>query len=329
MDLWLSFKEDGLARRIEENSVPEPTVYSFEAPSPTEVKINLKDVDTHFPESMADFPVVPEHIWKDVADPLAFKNETPVGSGPMTEIRRFTPQVYEQCRNPNYWDAASLKVDCLKLPQIAGNDQMLALLPDGQMDWIGSFLPEIDKTYVGLDNGMKRHDSVKDIGALLDWIATQPDLDAGRVVVTGGSYGGYMTLATFADYNERLAGAIDTVGISNWLTFLANTEGYRRDLRRAEYGDERLPRTRAYLQRISPLTNAARISKPLLVVQGLNDPRVPATESQQMVAKIRARGGEVWYLAAKDEGHGFKKKANRDFYQKTVVTFLEKQLAAK
>ena len=127
------------------------SVASVEAPSPTEVKITLKDVDTHFPESMADFPIVPEHIWKDIADPLTFKNEKPVGSGPMTDIRRFTPQVYEQCRNPNYWDAASLHVDCLQLPQIAGNDQMLALLPEGSMDWIGSFLPEIDKTYVALD----------------------------------------------------------------------------------------------------------------------------------------------------------------------------------
>lgn len=127
------------------------TVASVETPSPTEVKINLKAVDTHFPETLADFPVVPEHIWKDVKDPLAFKNEKPVGSGPMTEIRRFTPQVYEQCRNPNYWDAANLKVDCLKLPQISGNDQMLALLPEGTMDWIGSFIPQIDKTYVALD----------------------------------------------------------------------------------------------------------------------------------------------------------------------------------
>ncbi|WP_245505404.1 MULTISPECIES: ABC transporter substrate-binding protein [unclassified Rhizobium] len=127
------------------------TVASVEAPSPSEVKINLKDVNTEFPESLADFPVVPEHIWKDVADPVAFKNENPVGSGPMTEIRRFTPQVYEQCRNPNYWDAASLHVDCLKLPQISGNDQMLALLPEGTMDWIGSFLPQIDKTFVALD----------------------------------------------------------------------------------------------------------------------------------------------------------------------------------
>ncbi|MBZ9793560.1 ABC transporter substrate-binding protein [Rhizobium sp. 3T7] len=127
------------------------TVASVEAPSPSEVKINLKDVNTEFPESLADFPVVPEHIWKDVADPVAFKNENPVGSGPMTEIRRFTPQVYEQCRNANYWDAASLHVDCLKLPQISGNDQMLALLPEGTMDWIGSFLPQIDKTFVALD----------------------------------------------------------------------------------------------------------------------------------------------------------------------------------
>lgn len=127
------------------------TVASVETPSPTEVRINLKAVDTHFPETLADFPVVPEHIWKDVKDPLAFKNEKPVGSGPMTEVRRFTPQVYEQCRNPNYWDAANLKVDCLKLPQISGNDQMLALLPEGTMDWIGSFIPQIDKTYVELD----------------------------------------------------------------------------------------------------------------------------------------------------------------------------------
>jgi dipeptidyl aminopeptidase/acylaminoacyl peptidase len=130
------------------------------------------------------------------------------------------------------------------------------------------------------------------------------------------------------NFGDRLRGGIDVVGISNYVTFLESTSAYRRDLRRAEYGDERLPRMRAYLQRISPLTNAARIDKPMLIVQGLNDPRVPASESQQMVAKIRSRGGEVWYLAARDEGHGFRKKANKDFYQKTIVTFLTKQLAA-
>jgi len=184
------------------------------------------------------------------------------------------------------------------------------------------------KAFMNLDNGEDREDSVKDIGALLVWIGLQKDLDAKRVFVSGGSYGGYMSLATMVNFGDRLRGGIDVVGISSFVTFLENTSAYRRDLRRVEYGDERLPRMRAYLQRISPLTNAARIGKPMLVVQGLNDPRVPATESQQMVAKIRARGGEVWYLAAKDEGHGFKKKTNRDFYQKTIVTFLEKQLAA-
>ena len=185
------------------------------------------------------------------------------------------------------------------------------------------------KTYMNLDNGEDREDSVKDIGALLVWIGLQKDLDAKNVFVAGGSYGGYMSLASMVHFGDRLRGGIDVVGISSFVTFLESTSAYRRDLRRPEYGDERLPRMRAYLQRISPLTNAARIGKPLLVVQGLNDPRVPATESQQMVAKIRARGGEVWYLAAKDEGHGFKKKQNRDFYQKTIVTFLQKQLAAK
>ena len=182
------------------------------------------------------------------------------------------------------------------------------------------------KSYLNLDNGEDREDAVRDIGALLVWIGAQRDLDAKRVFVSGGSYGGYMSLASMVNFGDRLRGGIDVVGISNFVTFLESTSAYRRNQRRPEYGDERLPKTRGYLQRISPLTNAARISKPLLVVQGLNDPRVPASESQQLVAKIRARGGEVWYLAARDEGHGFRKKANRDFYQKTMVTFLELQL---
>jgi dipeptidyl aminopeptidase/acylaminoacyl peptidase len=185
------------------------------------------------------------------------------------------------------------------------------------------------KTWMNLDNADDREDAVKDIGALLVWIGTQREFDAKNVFVSGGSYGGYMSLATMVNFGERLRGGIDVVGISNFVTFLESTSAYRRALRREEYGDERLPKMRAYLQRISPLTNAARISKPLLVVQGLNDPRVPASESQQLITKVRARGGEVWYLAARDEGHGFKKKTNRDFYQKTMVAFLEKQLAGK
>ena len=178
--------------------------------------------------------------------------------------------------------------------------------------------------YLALDDGKLREDAVRDIGSLLVWIGLQPDLDRSRVVVMGGSYGGYMTLASLATYSDRLAGGIDLVGISNFVTFLEKTSPYRRDLRRAEYGDERDPEMRVLLQRISPLTNAASIRKPVLVVQGLNDPRVPASESEQMVWRIRANGGEAWYLMAKDEGHGFRKKGNRDAYLETAVQFLQR-----
>jgi dipeptidyl aminopeptidase/acylaminoacyl peptidase len=179
------------------------------------------------------------------------------------------------------------------------------------------------KTFLTLDDGMKREDSVKDIGALLDWIAQQPHLDASRVIVSGGSYGGYMSLAISTHYADRIAGAIDTVGISNFVTFLTNTESYRRDLRRVEYGDERDPAMRAFLEKISPLTNAHKIAKPLLVIQGKNDPRVPVTEAEQIVERARANGTPVWYLRADNEGHGFARKENADFRFYTVVRFME------
>ncbi len=182
------------------------------------------------------------------------------------------------------------------------------------------------KSYLGLDNGEKREDSVKDIGALLDWIATQPDLDKRRVAVVGGSYGGYMVLASLTHYSDRLRCGVDVVGISNFVTFLEKTEDYRKDLRRVEYGDERVPKMRAFLTQISPLTNAAKIKVPLLVVQGLNDPRVPAAEAEQIVKTLRAQNNKVGYLLAKDEGHGFRKKANRDYYINAMAHFLEEQL---
>ncbi|MEJ5246079.1 MAG: S9 family peptidase, partial [Bacteroidota bacterium] len=160
------------------------------------------------------------------------------------------------------------------------------------------------KTFLDLDNGFLRENSVKDGGALLDWIAKQPELDAKRICVYGGSYGGYMVLAMLTHYNDRLAAGIDVVGISNFVTFLENTSEYRRDLRRVEYGDERNPEMRQFLEKISPLNNAHKISKPLFVIQGLNDPRVPTSEAEQIVAKVRQNGGDVWYLLAKDEGHG-------------------------
>jgi len=182
------------------------------------------------------------------------------------------------------------------------------------------------KTFLALDNGMRREDAVRDIGALLDWIAAQPQLDPRRVLVSGGSYGGYMSLATAAQHADRIAGAIDIVGISNFVTFLQNTESYRRDLRRVEYGDERDPAMREFLERISPLTSAHRITKPLFVVQGRNDPRVPYTEAEQIVAKARANGTPVWYLRAENEGHGFARKENADFEFYATVLFLRETL---
>jgi dipeptidyl aminopeptidase/acylaminoacyl peptidase len=179
------------------------------------------------------------------------------------------------------------------------------------------------KTFLKLDDGRLREDAVKDIGSLLVWIGVQPQLDRNRVVVMGGSYGGYMALASLAAYNDRLRAGIDVVGISNFVSFLEHTSPYRRDLRRVEYGDERDPDMRAFLNRISPLTNANAIRRPLLVVQGLNDPRVPAAESTQMVTRVRAHGGEVWYLAAKDEGHGFRRKSNRDAHYRVAAAFLQ------
>ncbi len=182
------------------------------------------------------------------------------------------------------------------------------------------------KSFVALDNGMKREDSVKDIGALLAWIKAHPDLDADRVMVTGGSYGGYMTLAVATNYNDLIRCSLDVVGISHFGTFLKNTEAYRRDLRRVEYGDERDPKMAQFFEAISPLNNASRITKPLFVVQGGNDPRVPLTEAEQMVAKVRENGSPVWYLMAKDEGHGFRKKNNADFQFYATVMFVKQFL---
>jgi len=182
------------------------------------------------------------------------------------------------------------------------------------------------KTFLKLDNGYLREDSVKDIGALLDWIKTQPDLDADRVLVTGGSYGGYMSLAVATNYSDRIRAAINIVGISNFVTFLERTESYRRDLRRVEYGDERDPKMREFLIKISPLTNADRIKKPLFVIHGQNDPRVPVAEAEQIVETVRKSDTPVWYLMAKDEGHGFAKKPNIDYQFYATVQFLQKYL---
>ena len=182
------------------------------------------------------------------------------------------------------------------------------------------------KTFLKLDNGFNREDSYKDISALLDWIPSRPELDAGKVMVTGGSYGGFMTLQVAWNYADRIRCALDVVGISNLATFLKNTESYRRDLRRVEYGDERDPKMAEFHERIAALNNAQKITKPLFVVQGANDPRVPKTEAEQIVATLKKQNTPVWFLMAKDEGHGFAKKKNADFQFYSTVQFMREFL---
>lgn len=182
------------------------------------------------------------------------------------------------------------------------------------------------KTYIASDNGFNRMNSVKDIGALLDWIAKQPELDKDRIMIMGGSYGGFMTLATAYEYADRIRASVDVVGISDFNTFLKNTEEYRRDLRRAEYGDERDPKMSAFFTKIAPLNNTDKIKKPMFIIQGTNDPRVPVTEAIQMRDKLKAQGNTVWYLEAKNEGHGFRKKENVDFQRLAVIKFMQEFL---
>jgi dipeptidyl aminopeptidase/acylaminoacyl peptidase len=182
------------------------------------------------------------------------------------------------------------------------------------------------KTFTLLDNAFQREDAYKDMNALFDWIGAQPGLDAARIGVTGGSYGGHMTLAISTFYSDRIRCSVDVVGMSNLVTFLKRTEGYRQDLRRVEYGDERDPKMREFLERIAPMNNIEKIKKPILVVAGKNDPRVPVSERDQIAAALKKSGTPVWYIMAKDEGHGFQKKANQDYQFYATVEFLQAYL---
>ncbi len=185
------------------------------------------------------------------------------------------------------------------------------------------------KSYLRLDNAERREDSVRDIGALLDWIAEQEELDASRVAVIGGSYGGYMVLSSLVHLSDRIRAGVDIVGIASFITFLERTQAYRQDLRRAEYGDERDAEMRKVFERIDPLANVHRIRAALLVAHGRNDPRVPFFEAQQIAEKVRAGGRPVWTVYADNEGHGFAKKPNRDYLTAVIATFLQEQLELK
>jgi len=182
------------------------------------------------------------------------------------------------------------------------------------------------RKFMALDNGFKREDSVKDIGAILEWIQRDRTFDSKRIAVMGGSYGGFMTLASMVKYNGIIRCGVDNVGVANITTFLRDTADYRRANRRAEYGDERKPEMRAFLEKVSPANNADKIRAPLLIIQGKNDPRVPVTEAERMRDAIRKNGGAVWYLMATDEGHGFSKKRNVDFQFHATVLFFQEHL---
>jgi len=182
------------------------------------------------------------------------------------------------------------------------------------------------KTFLNLDDGVKREGAVKDIGALLDWIKTQPDLDAERVLVQGESYGGYLALSVAVSYSDRIRGAISDSGMTNLATFIERTEGWRRDVQRPEFGDERDPKIRAFMERSAPLNNVDKIKKPLLIIQGRNDPRVPVSEAEAIVQALKKRDTPVWYLLAKDEGHTFVKQANRDFRLYSIILFVQERL---
>lgn len=201
---------------------------------------------------------------------------------------------------------------------------------------IGMFYPNVrgstgyGKTFVSLDNGpFKREDSVKDMAALLDAVRADPRVDAGKVGLSGGSYGGYMCYAAAVQLKDKLQATQCTVAISNFVSFLENTNPYRQDLRRVEYGDERDPAQRKKLIEISPLTRVNEIEKPMFVITGANDPRVPKSEADQMVAAIRKNGHEAWHVVAADEGHGFAKKVNSDYAFLAQLAFWEKHLLGK
>ena len=182
------------------------------------------------------------------------------------------------------------------------------------------------KTFVGLDDGMRREDSVRDVGALLDWIGTQPDLDEQRVAVIGRSYGGYMVLASLIHHGDRLRAGIEAAGITNFVTFLEQTEAYRQDRRRVEYGDERSDETRAFFERIAPARNVDKIHTPLLVVHGVHDPRVPFSETRKIVERLIAKDRDVWAVYVGDEGHRFDKRTNHDYIRAIEVMFLQRHL---
>jgi len=176
------------------------------------------------------------------------------------------------------------------------------------------------------DDGRKRADVVKDIGALLDWIATQPTLDRNRVMLTGASYGGYLSLLAAVEYGDRIRCVFEGFGMSDLVTFLESTEESRRADRNTEYGDPADPEMRQFLKSISPLTHAARLKVPLFVAQGGRDTRVPILQSEAMVQAVRQNNTPLWYVVYSDAGHLQFTRATNDFNTYAWVMFVQQFL---
>jgi dipeptidyl aminopeptidase/acylaminoacyl peptidase len=178
--------------------------------------------------------------------------------------------------------------------------------------------------YMNLDNTTKRMDSVADLAHAAYWLRDQKKVDAKRMAVYGGSYGGFMVLAQVTHYPDLWAAGIDVVGICNFVTFMEKTGAYRRAHREAEYGN--LREHREFFEKISPINHVDKIKCPMLVIHGANDPRVPVEEAEQIVAALKKRMIPVEYLRYEDEGHGLARLKNRlDAYPK-MVAFLDRYL---
>jgi dipeptidyl aminopeptidase/acylaminoacyl peptidase len=154
-----------------------------------------------------------------------------------------------------------------------------------------------------MDNGLAREGAVKDIGALLDWIAARPEFDKDRVMLTGASYGGYLSLEAAIVYSDRIRCTYEAVGMTNLVAFLEETDPSRQAERRPEYGDERDPQTRAFLTSISPMTRASELKKPVGIIHASKDMRIPVGQANEFAKAVRASGTPVWYIEYTDVGH--------------------------
>ncbi|KAJ7032743.1 Alpha/Beta hydrolase protein [Mycena alexandri] len=184
------------------------------------------------------------------------------------------------------------------------------------------------KRFMAADDVEKREDSVKDIGALLSHVeqSMNGELDASRIAVIGGSYGGYMTLACMIHFPTKFACGLANFPIAHWPSFLEKTAPVRQAHRRGEYGDERIPEIRAFLEKISPINRTSEILAPLQIAHGDSDSRVPVDQAIRMYQTILKSGVHSELMVCEKEGHGFKQKSVIEYTNAAKLHFLERYL---